>query len=299
VGKVQELERRSEWVTVEDWEQGYNWVVDFEAQLMNCLTGLVEEQQRLYRLIDNALNGTQYQVTGDDPLTLKPIITPEIPNVPSPDPAIAPGLRARIERLEHLLDNLANGRQYLTDIQNPDEEPLNDEISIRERVRLMQGTINAGWFGIGGEDATLADIVESLRVGNSQTKEGIWNRFYEILLASGSGANIADLLSGLFTDTVDAGLEGGILIMTIASMLANVSSQTDLAFKLQRIIDSLDGGGFEQPSDNVLKALRGDRDTPASAERNLASLSSDLLDRLRETDPAGDSVLKNVEDLLK
>jgi hypothetical protein len=43
--------------------------------MAGCMQQLIDEQQRLYRLWDTALNGTAYTVAGD-------VISPELPAVP-------------------------------------------------------------------------------------------------------------------------------------------------------------------------------------------------------------------------
>ena len=156
-GQLAELERRDAWATDADWQQGYQWIVDFQADLMSgCVDRIVEMQERTYRLLDTALNGTVYDVTpAESPLPTppadptKPTITPDIPDAP---PATAPqlltniALRNRIDRLVDLVDNGLNG----TMIPNsPSTKP-----SLRDNIEEIRALIEAQ-----GENS---DEVESL-----------------------------------------------------------------------------------------------------------------------------------------
>lgn len=93
------MQRRYPWRTREDWYNGYQAFAELEEMLMNgCLQQLLESNNRLYRLLDTALNGTQYSAAGD-------VITPAIPAVP-PDSATATNaMRAHISRMWQLLEN--------------------------------------------------------------------------------------------------------------------------------------------------------------------------------------------------
>jgi hypothetical protein len=223
------------------------------------LQTLIDEQQRLYRLLDSGMNGQIYTVTGIDPQTNRPIIAPERPDVPAQltHPALRPLL------------NRAYNAPLAEDW--PDDTP-----GMLEVLRNFQGTINAGWFGLGGEKATIANVVEALRVGNAQTREDIWDKLQAILLAGSSGANIVSLLADFFTDAVDAGLEGGILAMQIASTMATVAAQI-------RIIQALDGGAITAPTNET---------------RNAVSLLESVRNKLIEADPDADSLLEEIRKLL-
>lgn len=124
------MQWRSSWSNRESWWRGYQVTAEIEEWLMSgCLQTLIDEQQRLYRLLDSSLNGTVY--TADTDEFGEPIVTPELPPVPPTD-FIAPGLRARIERLEHLLDNAYNGTVYSSDPQNPGSSALSNDESVRD-----------------------------------------------------------------------------------------------------------------------------------------------------------------------
>lgn len=104
-GALQYLEQRSEWATQDDWEQGSTWIVGLQADLMtNCIQQLIDEQQRLYRLLDTALNGTVYEVVDHEPGTNRPIIAPEIPDVPDQPVPMTFSLRPGVHRMITALD---------------------------------------------------------------------------------------------------------------------------------------------------------------------------------------------------
>jgi len=184
-----------------------------------------------------------------------------------PTGVLAPGLRARFERLEHLVDNAYNGRVYNTDTQNPDAPALTDDIDLRERIKATQGVLNAGWFGIGGQDATMADIVNALRVGSAAQADDLGD-WVKALLAGGSNVTvIGNAIADFLTGSASTLAEGGTLAVLIGSSVANAAMMGAQAAQIDRLIASLDGGGLTRPGDNVLTALRGT--TEAGALRNV------------------------------
>lgn len=250
-GALRPFEQRYTWLSDADFEQGYNAFAALQASFMNnCLADLVESNNRIYRLLDTALNGVQYTASGDVP----PVITPAIPAAPSLDPAVAPGLRARFERLVHLVDNLTTGRTFVGDQQNPGDPGLTDEEGIRERLRLMQGIINAGWFGIGGQPATLADLVNALRIGSGDQRDSVLTAL-DALQGASSGAVIFGTVKDLFTDTVDALGEGAIVATLVASTMAQAALMGLQAAQIDRLISAIDGGGTQPPDKNVIGLL--------------------------------------------
>lgn len=99
----QDMQRREIWRTRADWFDAYQTFAELEEMLMgSCLKDLVEEQQRLYRLWDTALNGTQYTVAGD-------VISPALPAVPPADSNATNALRAHVTRLWQLGENAVAG----------------------------------------------------------------------------------------------------------------------------------------------------------------------------------------------
>lgn len=274
-GALKIYEYRRTWKTEIDYERGYNAFVKVQIDMTGrCIQELIDSNDRIYRLLDAALNGTQYTVTPAEepppappPDPTRPTISPAIPTAPPATSAVAPGLRARLERLIALQDNFNNGRVYASDLQNPLESALTNTTSMRQQLLNAQGIINAGWFGIGGQPAKLSDIVNALRIG-STTDQGLINdTLQEILDAGSNTAGIFNAVRGLLGDTVSGVTEGGILATLIASSIASAAISGMTAAQLDRIIASLDGGAPTRPSDNVLQALRGD--TMADGDRNV------------------------------
>ena len=234
-----EMQQRHRWQTRIDWLNAYQVFAELEEELMSsCMQQLIASNNQIYRLLDTALNGSVYTAT-TDPDTHITDITPDQPVVPDATTVgVAPGLRRQ------LLD--------------------------------MQGIINAGWFDIGGQPATLADVVNSLRVGSTGQKQNIIDTIRSILSTGASAASILSLIESLFADTVDGLGEGAILATLIATSLANVGMLDSLSTQISRLISSLDGGSIPAPGDNVLLALRGI--TEASETRNVIDTLSGISD---------------------
>lgn len=280
-GALRLFEERGIWVTDEDYELGYNAFAELQVCMTGrCIQDLVEAQERTYRLLDRALNGTAYVATPDpvDPVLNPPTITPAIPDVP-PTTALAPGLLARNERLLRLVDNLSTGRNYGFDVQNPGEPELDNLVGLRETVTALQGILNAGWFGIGGQPATLADVVRALRIGGGTQKDSVLATISQILGSGGATATIFGAVEDLFADTVDLAADGAMIGVLIASSMAAAATsgfQTAaidaLGQKLDKVLLALRGAA--DPTDNILLALRGDE--AATAERNLAAFADEI-----------------------
>lgn len=195
-------------------------------------------------------------------------------------------------QIYRLLDTALYGRTYeqvSTEplVIVPEIPPVPDtfaaEPGIVPALDGLAGVLDAGWFGIGGHKATLADIVAALRVGNSQSAQSIASKLQGILTGASSAANIGQLITDMFTGAVQATEEGGIMVLLAASIVGNLAATSALSVQLQtmqlqlaRISNSLDGGGFP-PDDNVLEALRGA--VPAGAERNVIDAASQAITR--------------------
>lgn len=204
------------WETYEDWELGYNAIAEIQLQMANnCLQELIDSNDRLYRLLDTAFNGTTY-TAGEPP-------TPPIPVVP----------------------------------------PASD--GLLETVRKLQGVLNPGWFGIGGQPATLADVVNALRIGSETDADKVLDAL-DVLSGASSSAVIFNTVRDLFSDVVGAAGEGAILATLIASTIGNAATQGILSGQLDRIIKALDGGGLVAPAGNILAELESIDDSLAPAE---------------------------------
>jgi hypothetical protein len=105
-GALRFFEKRGTWSSDADYERGYNAFAEIQKCLMaTCLTELIESNNRLYRMLDTALFGTEYGVVTLDPL----VVTPEL--APTHDLAIinADSLLGRLREQQLLLDNALNG----------------------------------------------------------------------------------------------------------------------------------------------------------------------------------------------
>lgn len=110
------------WASPEDYEKGYNAIAELEACMSKlCVNALLEKHDQLYRLIDTTMNGRLYVASGSGTIEDPLIVNPAIPAAPLPaDSAVYPGLVMRIDRLEQMLNNFANGTPSaeFTDVRN-------------------------------------------------------------------------------------------------------------------------------------------------------------------------------------
>lgn len=251
------LQDRSTWYSREDWFRGYQEAAWLEEMLMtNSLAGITEGLERIYRLLDTSLNGTAYTQTTVEGVTS---INPAIPAVPPTGTNAANAMRAHLGRLHQLAENAATGAAYAADSGIAGSVELDYEGSWRARFAALQGQINAGWFGIGGENATIADIVNALRVGSDDEKSNILQILQDILGAGANAASIFQFVESLFADTANTIGEGAILGTLIASSMANVAALGAMAGQIDRLVAALDGGGLvaatPPPANSVLGEL--------------------------------------------
>ncbi len=134
-GTLHTLELREAWATDADWVQGYTWITTLQAELMSgCVDRIVESNDRIYRLLDTALNGTAYTATPAEspvpdpvPDPTKPIILPALPDVPDAgSPALLPiyAIRYRIEQLILEQRALRGGDVITADIRDTMSDPF-------------------------------------------------------------------------------------------------------------------------------------------------------------------------------
>lgn len=242
-GALAKFQERGVWASAEDYEAGYNAFAELQAAMSgNTLRELITAVNQVYRLLDTSLNGTQYTADGD-------LVEPAIPAVPPASTNAANALRAHVGRLHQLAENAATGAAYAADSGIDGAAALDYAGSWRARLEAVQGEINDGWFGIGGQPARLADLVNALRIGSegdtTRITDAIDNIAGDSLLAEGSqAANIFGVVKGLFTDVAGGVGEGAILGTLIASSLANAGMAGVLAGQLDRLVAALDGGGL-------------------------------------------------------
>ena len=172
-------------------------------------------------------------------------------------------------QIYRLIDTIFNGAQYGTvgdpPIVSP-EIPIvpdgndYDLPGLRKQLLDAQGIINAGWFGIGGRPATLADLAEAMKGANNADKGRVLG-LLDALNAGSSAATIFETVKGLFMDGEELVTDGAVLGTLIASAVANAAlmgaqaAQIDtLVSKIDRLISSIDGGG-NAPAGNVVGEL--------------------------------------------
>lgn len=209
------------------------------------------------------------------------------------------GMQELIEgqnRIYRLIDSAMYGHTYTVETDEPlvivPEIPAVPDQTLEPAgllgmVDSLPGILDAGWFGIGGHKATIADVVNALRVGNSQTGESVVSQLEGILGAGGNVAQIGELVAEMFTGSVSAVEEGGIFVLLAAGIVGNLATTgaigtqlTAMALQLTRLIHAIDGGGLLPPGDNILEALRGD--TEAGADRNVIDSLGTVAGKLDE-----------------
>jgi hypothetical protein len=244
------------WVSEEDYAIGLQGVIRLERALLTDMSEkIVDAIDRVYRLLDTALNGTQYTWAANPVDPQRPIIGPEIPIVP---PAVGDeplGARAQLHRLYQLVENGATGAEFDTSSAMLGTVGLDFDGSWRARLNALQG-VTGGFFGIGAVPVTLADLLKAGRI-NTDIDQGLINDgIEEVLGALSSGSNIGSVISNLLGTAADAATDGGVIAATLAAAVANAATSASLAAQLDRIITALDGGGLVAPSDNVLATLK-------------------------------------------
>lgn len=212
------------------------------------------------------------------------------------------------DRLYRLLDTALTGRVYSVESTEPlvitpaitvVPEPLDPPAGIVAYLDELPGIINPGWFGIGGQKTTLADVVNALRIGNDAAGESFASQLGTILGATGDTAQIGELVVQAFTGSVEAVEEGGIFVLLAAGIVGTIAGMgglsvnlTTLINQMSRVINTLDGGGFGPPADSILEALRGN--TPATETRNVIDSIVAALALITTDDPA---VLAKLEEI--
>ena len=131
-----EMQERSIWQTRDDWLRAYQAFAEIEEELMaGCIQTLIESNNRLYRLLDTALNGTEYTV--DVPTEL---VIPSIAAVPPISASATNALRAHVGRLLALAENSTSGATYAAGSGVDGAPALEDDQSVRAVIRrLIQG----------------------------------------------------------------------------------------------------------------------------------------------------------------
>jgi hypothetical protein len=264
-GALMKFQERGVWSTADDYEAGYNAFAELQAAMSgNGLKDLIIAVNQVYRLLDTSLNGTAYTSSPNEADPARPIIAPTIADTPPASTGAANAMRAHVGRIHQLAENAATGAAYPEGSGIDDAAELDYYGSWRARLEAVQGIINAGWFGIGGQPATLADLVNALRIGSEGDTTRITDAIDAIAGDSGlaqasQASNIFNTVKGLFEDVAGGVGEGAILGTLIASSLANAGMAGVLAGQIDRLIAALDGGGLvatvPAPAGSVLGEL--------------------------------------------
>lgn len=155
-GALEKYFQREYWRSPEDYWQAYNAFSELRACMTGrCIKEYIESNNRIYRLLDSALNGTAYQVV-TDPDTQEQTITPAIPAAPALFNPTGLGLRARLERVVRLLDNLITGATYAVNDDDIRNTALADGDSLRGLVRDVR-------FALRGNDQPEDNVLLALR----------------------------------------------------------------------------------------------------------------------------------------
>lgn len=238
-GALQKYERRYLWATDADYERGYNALAEIQAQMSNkCLQELIDSNNQIYRLLDTALNGTQYSTVTNPADPTRPTVLPPIPFVPPASTSAANALRAHVGRLWQLAENAATGASYAAGSGIAGSAELDFDGSWRARLNALQGT-QGGFFGIGAQPVTLADLLRAGRVNTAADQGLINDGVEEILTAVSQGTNIADVLSGLLATGADVATDGGVIAATIAAATASAASNALLQQQIASLTDAV------------------------------------------------------------
>jgi hypothetical protein len=129
-GALRFYEKRGTWASDLDYEQGYNAFAELQECMMRlCVDQLIESNDRLYRMIDTAIYGTEYSEISTDPLVV--------------EPAIGSTHSLAFERPDSILGRMEDMRQLLQNGINGTDTPLYDrETGIRDLLELIQEALD-------------------------------------------------------------------------------------------------------------------------------------------------------------
>ena len=161
-GLLGRLEPRYAWASEADWRAGYQTIVSLQEQLfmsLNCVQQLIESNDRIYRLLDASLNGTQYELVGD-------VISPPVAAVPPASTGEPNALRAHVGRLLALAENATSGATYAAGAGVDGAPALDDDQAVRAVLRR----ITAGMDG-GGDAPPTDNLLMALRGTSEATTD--------------------------------------------------------------------------------------------------------------------------------
>lgn len=131
-GALKKFEERRSWHDDSEYELAYNAFVDLQGCFMQlCVRDLIESNDRLYRMLDTALYGTEYTIQGIDPI----ITDPTIQATHSLDIQDARSILGRLNSVQLLLDNALNGAT---------NGEYSQPIGVRETLQDILATLQSG-----------------------------------------------------------------------------------------------------------------------------------------------------------
>lgn len=145
IGLLKMPEQKGFWASNDDYRAAYTAFYEMERCAVTiCLADLIESSDRLYRMLDTAIFGTEYTVESTDPLVVSPAIEP----VHSVSIINQDAILGRVDRLTQLLENAINGT----------ETPL---YTLSPSVKaLLQSIIDA----LSSEDTDIGSLLTELEV---------------------------------------------------------------------------------------------------------------------------------------
>ena len=133
---IGEMQEQPIWKSRDDWFSAYQAFAEIEEMLMaGCMQQLIDEQRRVYRLLDTSLNGTQYTDVGG-------VITPALPSVPPASANKTNALRAHVSRLWQLAENEVAGVTASADESILGAPALPDSHTVRDLLRRLTAGID-------------------------------------------------------------------------------------------------------------------------------------------------------------
>lgn len=260
---LEKYHNRYFWVSDGDYSAGLQGILRLErALLTNMSESIVTELQRIYRLIDTSFNGTQYTATpaGEG---LPPTITPALTPVPPASTDEANAMRAHLGRLWQLGENAATGEAWPAGAGVEGSAELPASLSWAQRLLSVQGVRDTGWI-TPDQPVTLKMLLEANRINSTQDKDTIRNATTTLSDVVTAGGSIADAIGDFLTAAADAGTDGGVIAVQLATSAA-------LLLQLQRINVAInDNPVLPDGTPSLLFALRGDN--VISSSNNVMSL---------------------------
>lgn len=228
------------WQTELDFISGVQQLEALQEAILTGTTQIVEAIDRLYRLVDTSYNGTQYTATANpaDP-DGPPLVSPAIPGAPPWTTNQANAMRAHLGRSTWLLENLISGLAAPEGAWIASFPGLPDTRPIRDVLRDMQGITGAGWFGIGGRPATLADLLRAGRANDEADRDAIQDAISQIENNQGGEEALPGLLRTILDLFGNTATDGGLAAIQIASIVANMSVASGQLVAMRRVIDEL------------------------------------------------------------